>query len=159
MLFSDNLSAILCYKGSLCDVLHGVEAPHDDFATLTSDLSLLGSPDLHLERFFVFGLDQKVLANIFVAAALWVTLAKAKHLVDTVDRAKLGGDHATSFRAQLLLVGWIQQFAIPLVTRTFLRVLATVSALAKRGALAPPNVLLNILVEGHILCNKLKSDI
>ena len=97
------------------------------------------------------------MADVFVAAALFVALTKAKHLINAVNCALLGCDHAASFRTDVLLVRRVQQLAVPSVTGAALAVLAAVGARAKSGSFGFLDVLDNVVIKGNVFIHILNT--
>lgn len=75
---------------------------------------------MQLVRLLVVRLDKEVLANVFVAATTGMALTKPENFIYAVHRSNLDCDHAARLFTKLLLVGWVEKLAIPLVAGALL---------------------------------------
>lgn len=113
LLLGDDFTSILEHKGALLNVLHREETPHDDG-------TLFEPSNLHLVIFLVIRVHQIIETEVLIAATVRVALAESEHFIDAVCRSHLSSDHAAGLGTDYLLVGGIEQLAIPSVTRALL---------------------------------------
>lgn len=87
-----------------------------------------------------------------------MALTIPENFIDTVDRTRLSRDHPPRLHTKLLLIGRVEQFAIPLVTGTSFGI-AAISTLAECAPLTLLDIINDVVIKSHVLLDILNAKV